>query len=108
MHIQGTLCQASQCAPQDHLEAGFFKQVYESLSHMCTVRRGKFKVCLPCVTGRVANITRAQRVCTLCQTGSLGDGKHLVLGAQHCRELEIDLMAYLGSCRHNGSMHVAT
>ena len=33
---------------------------------------------LPCVFGRVANITTIQRVCTLCQTGILQNEHHLV------------------------------
>jgi len=39
-------------------------------------RRGTHS--LPCIIGHVTNIPRAQRVCTLCQTGKQGDEQHLV------------------------------
>ncbi len=52
-----------------------------ALSNKCVQAFLRFRMgshSLPCVTGRVANIPRAQRVCTLCQTGNLGDEQHLV------------------------------
>ena len=35
MHTLGMICQASQCASQDHLQAGFVTQVYASLCWLC-------------------------------------------------------------------------
>jgi len=31
---------------------------------------------VPCVTGRVANVPGLQTVCTLCQTGNIGNEQH--------------------------------
>ncbi len=49
---------------------------------------------LPCVTGGIANIPRAQKVCTLCQPGILRD-EHLI---SECPVLQgvTDTMAYIG------------
>ena len=55
------------------------------VSLLVTFRKGSHS--LPCVTGRIANIPKAQRVCTLFQTGNIWDEQHLVF---ECPALQQD------------------
>ena len=57
------------------------------LSTKCVQAFLKLFHSLPCITGRVADTARAQRVCTLCQTGNLGDEQHLVFECLALQEL---------------------
>lgn len=73
MHIQGTVCQARQCAPKDNTKAGSVKQLCVNLPW---IQNGESWSIILCRSCRIT--PRAQRACTLCQTGFVMDEQCLV------------------------------
>ena len=53
---------------------------------------------LPCVTGRVASIHRAQRVCGLCQTENVGDEQQLVFESPALQGVRDRYNGHFGDC----------
>ncbi len=53
---------------------------------------------LPVEEGRLLNQPRAGRVCNLCNTGALGDERHMLLGCRALAGLGLQLSSLLLSC----------